>query len=111
MPVFAAANVSDPVGVLDIPTNGIAKALIKGNGGLPSEFPFDLGAVDGVAAIVAGAVSDVADERTWLAHHVEQGVRQLQVSALAAAADVVDFADASFRPHPVDRGTVITNVN
>src|SRR5690606_40216999 len=66
---------------------------------MPAELAFDLAGVDGVAAVVAGAVGDEGDElapaRSRGAHLVEQvadGLDDLEVRALVAAADVVGLA-------------------
>ncbi len=68
--------------------------------GLPTEFLFDFAAIDGVAEIVAGAVVDVGDEGKEglrilvcdAGEFVDDGVQEVDIFLLAAAADVVDLS-------------------
>jgi hypothetical protein len=60
--VGAALHVGDPVLVGEVPLDGLADAGLEGLGRAPAEFALDLAGVDGVAAVVAGAVGDVGDE-------------------------------------------------
>src|SRR5689334_4241239 len=66
--ILAGADVGDPGPVLPVPGDRVAEALFKGDRRLPAQLIFNLLTVDGVAAVVAGAVGDVLDERFRLAH-------------------------------------------
>jgi hypothetical protein len=74
--------------------------------GAPAELALDLGRIDRVAAVVAGAVGDEGDElapaaavgeRALGVEHVADRLDDLQVGALGAAADIVAFADRALR--------------
>src|SRR5262249_21257741 len=109
--IFTAADVGDPLLVVEVPLHGLLEPFLEADRRPPAEFLLHFRAVDGVAAVVAGPVLDVADQRPRLAHRVEQRVRQFEVVALAVAADVVDLADAPLAPHAVDAGAVVADVD
>ena len=82
--------------------HGFADAGVESFGGPPAEFARHFAGVDGVAAIMAGAVGDVGDLRAVGlavcagAEFVEQGandVDDVEVGFFVPAADVVDLAD------------------
>ena len=50
-----------PVGVIQIPMHGFADAGLEGLGGGPAQLGFQLAGINGVAAVVAGAVGYVGD--------------------------------------------------
>src|SRR5262249_42379649 len=75
--VFSRARLRDPVGVLLVPADGLAQPLLERRPRPPAQRSLDLGAVDGIAAVVAGPVLDVTNEAARLAQEVEQQVRQL----------------------------------
>src|SRR5437660_7272360 len=77
--VVLGLDPGDPRGVRLVPGNSIADAAFEGPPRHPAQFAFRLRAVDGVTAIVAGAVFDVADQRPLLAKQVEQGMREVEV--------------------------------
>ena len=52
-----------PVLVFEVPLDGFAEAGLKGFAGFPAEVGADLGGIDGVAEVVAGAIGDKDDER------------------------------------------------
>jgi hypothetical protein len=51
-----------PGGVLAIPGYGLAEAGLEADFGVPDEVALDLGVVQGVAEVVAGAVGDEGEE-------------------------------------------------
>src|SRR4051812_46615377 len=72
--VGAASGALDPVGVLRVPADGLAQSRLPGLARPPDEFALHLGRVDGVAAVVAGAVFDELEERARLAQRSEDGL-------------------------------------
>ena len=54
--------VGDQPGLSRLPLHGLADAGMEGLRRAPAELALDLARVDGVAAVVAGAVPDVGDE-------------------------------------------------
>ena len=93
-----------------IPLYGGPQTIGKGNLGSPAQLALDLRAIDGIAAVMAGSVLDVADQRGGLAQRVEQQVSQLEVGLLAATADVVDLTRPALLQHSPDRRAMITHV-
>ena len=69
----------DPRAVPEVPFDRLVHAVAEGIFRLPAKLCGDLGVVDGVAAVVAGAVLNVGDEA-------------LDICALVVAADVVYLA-------------------
>ena len=70
--------------------------------GLPAELAPQLGRVDGVAAVVAGAVLDPIEIVGVLTHHLEDHPEHRNVVLLPVCADEVGLARAAFgeyRPH------------
>src|SRR5262245_20816782 len=65
--ILAGADVPHPVGVLLIPAHRLAQSLLERHLRFPVQLTLRLGAVDGVAAVVAGPVLDIADQRGRLA--------------------------------------------
>ena len=55
-------NGADPILIIEVPFNSFADPALEIVGGLPAEFLFYFGGVDGVAAIVAGTIFDERDE-------------------------------------------------
>src|SRR5437667_11045370 len=92
----------NPVGVLLVPLHGVAQPLLERDVWPPAQLALHLAAVDGVTAVVPGTILDVADERARLAHDVQKGQGEVEVGALAAAADVVDFAGPAGTPDAFD---------
>ena len=101
--VVAGADLGAPFEVGEVPRDGALEAGGPGFGGLPAEIALDLGAVDGVAAVVAGAVLDEGDEFAALLAAGERrglGVDEIadflddaQVGEFVAPADVVGAAE------------------
>ena len=83
--------------------DGFANAGFEGVGGDPAEFALDFSGVDGIAAVVAGAVFDKGDEFAGLAaefggefvHEVADQFDDADVGPFVVAADVVGFAEFS----------------
>src|SRR5215208_4002930 len=69
--VGAAARALDPVRVLPVPADGFSQPRLPRLPRPPAEFGFGLRRVDGVAAVVAGAVFDELEERARLAQGFE----------------------------------------
>src|SRR5690606_36592960 len=115
----AVEDVRGPGFVFEIPLHGLAEAgdvVLRGG---PAELGFDLGGVDGVAQVVAGAVGDEGD-LVGVGFAVgarpefdEQGAAQadeVDVIALVVAADVVGLADPTAGDHGVQRLGVVADV-
>ena len=117
--VFAAADSLDPVLVAQVPLYGGGQSLLKGHLPLPAQLLLDFGAVDGVAAVVAGTILYVGDGLTdclgglsqLLGRQLNELVQQLDVLPLVFATDVVFFTSAAL-PHDLpNRPVVVLYIN
>ena len=117
--VGAGLHVGHPVGVVQVPLHGFADAGVKRLGGLPAQFAFNLAGVDGIAAVVAGAVFDVGDLAAVAlpvgagAQFVEQsahGVDDVDVGFFVPAAHVVGFTQLARFEHAADGAAVVAHV-
>jgi len=92
-----------PGAVFQIPVHGLGEASSKGFEGFPAELGLEFGAVDRIAAVVAGAVGDIGDLGVvgssigaggFRIEEGAEGVYHIEVRALIEAADIVSLADA-----------------
>ena len=100
--VRPAGHVGHPRLVIQIPLHRLPDTGLEGFSRLPAEFAFDLGGVDGVAAVMAGAIGDVGNlflvrlaVSPW-AEFVEdgaQGMHDIQIRLLVPATDVIGLAE------------------
>ena len=79
--------------------------------GLPAELAAELGGVDGVAAVVAGAVAHPVEVVLVSAEGLEDLAQDGDVVALPVGADQVGLADAAPREDAPDGGAVVLGVN
>src|SRR5206468_12893814 len=107
-PVLARLDRLPPGAVVAVPLDGLREAFLEAPLGLPAELA-QLRGVERVAAIVPGAILDVADQRGVGARELEDALGDVQVLALLAA-DVVDLARRSLLEHQLDGGAVVACV-
>lgn len=95
--------------VLDVPVDGGLEALGEvGVGRPPAELALQLGRVDGVAAVVAGAVGDPVEVLGVAAHRLEDHAQDRDVVLLAVGADEVGLPRAALGEDvPDGRGVVL----
>ena len=98
--ILAGDDAGQPLLVAQVPVDGPGDALLEGDGGLPAQLRDDLAGVDGVPAVVAGPVLDVADQGLGLVEPAQDDLDDLEVRLLVAAADVVDLARGGAVPGP-----------
>ena len=93
----------------DIPVDGGLEALGEvGVGRPPAELALQLRAVDGVAAVVAGAVGDPVEVLGVLPHRLEDHAQDGDVVLLAVGADEVGLPHPALREDvPDGRGVVL----
>ena len=77
---------------------------------LPAELVAQLLGGERVAAVVAGAVGDVLDQRLVAAGQLDHPLDHLDVLALVGAADVVGLAGAALHQHGVDAAAEVLDV-
>ena len=105
--VGSAGDPLHPARVVQVPPDGLLDALLKGVGRGPAKFSGDLGVINGVPPVVAGAVLDVGDEALRLAQGLQDQTDDLDVGLLVVAADVVDLACFPLLQHRGDGGAVV----
>ena len=95
--------------VLDVPVDGGLEPLGEvGVGRPPAELALELGAVDGVAAVVAGAVGDPVEVLGVASHGREYHAQDRDVVPLAVGADEVGLPHAALGEDvPDGRGVVL----
>ena len=98
--------------VLDVPVDGLLQALGEvGVGRPPAELALELRAVDGVAAVVAGAVGDPVEVLGVAAHGLEDHAEHGDVVFLAVGADEVGLPHAALREDVPDGAGVVLGVD
>ena len=77
----------------------------------PAQLALELGAVDGVAAVVAGAVGDPVEVLGVLSHRLEDHAQDGDVVPLAVGADEVGLPHAALREDVPDGAGVVLGVD
>ncbi len=115
--VFAAEDGAPPVFVRQIPVHSLLQPVFESAARGIAEFAPQAGLVDGVAAVVAGAVAHELDaagvrraRRTAFVHDRAQGVHHLEVGALGTAADVVSPPGLATFENQFDAAAVVFHV-
>ena len=95
--------------VLDVPVDRLLEPLGEiGVGRPPAELALELGGVDGVAAVVSGAVGDPVEVLGVLSHRLEDHAQHGDVVPLAVGADEVGLPHAALGEDvPDGRGVVL----
>ena len=115
LPLGAVARLGGLLGrappglVGDVPVDGGLEALGEvGVGRPPAELALELGAVDGVAAVVAGAVGDPVEVLGVAPHRLQDHAQDRDVVLLAIGPDEVGLPRAALREDvPDGRGVVL----
>ncbi len=108
----------DPGGVVQVPANGLSEPFVKADALAPAEFGLEARAVDGVAAVVAGAVFDVGDEPAqargievgFFGDKLDEPLEEADVLPLVLAANVVGAAALAFAHDGPDRLVVVLDI-
>src|SRR6266567_3080779 len=88
--------------VLAVPRHRFGESPIEGHFRSPAD-GLELRGVERIPSIVPGPVCHRPDERRGLAEQVEDAVREIDISNLIAAADVVDLAGDTALDQQIDR--------
>ena len=105
--------------MVEIPANGAAQTAFEALGGRPAEFAGNLRSIDGIAPIVSGAIVDEGDELSagaegWIGTHlveeIADGGHDVEVPALAVAADIVGFAHTAALQNGANGGAVVEDI-
>lgn len=98
--------------VLDVPVDGLLEALGEvGVGRPPAQLAPQLRAVDGVAAVVAGAVGDPVEVPGVAAHRLQDHAQDRDVVPLAVRADEVGLPHPPLGEDVPHRGAVVLGVD
>ena len=116
--VVAGGDVVHPVLVVEVPADGLLDALLELERRLPAQLALQLGGIDGVAHVVAGAVRDIGDQihvgalgtAQHPVHRVDQHLDDVDVLPLVEAADVVGVAHLALVEDEVDGAGVILDI-
>ena len=118
LPLCAVAGLGGLLGrappglVGDVPVDGGPQALGEvGVGRPPAELALELRAVDGVAAVVAGAVGDPVEVLGVAAHGLQDHAQHGDVVLLAICADEVGLPHAALREDVPDGAGVVLGVD
>ena len=96
----------------DVPVDGGLQALCEvGVGRPPAELALELGGVDGVAAVVAGAVGDPVEVLGVAAHGREDHAQNGDIVLLAIGSDEVGLPHAALREDVPDGAGVVLGVD
>ncbi len=118
LPLRAVAGLGGLLGrappglVVAVPGYGLGESGGEvGAPGLPAQLAAQLRAVDGVAAVVAGAVAHPVEVVPGPAEGLQDLAQDAQVVALAVGADQVGLADAAASEDAPDGGAVVLGVD
>ena len=118
LPLGAVARLGGLLGrappglVLDVPVDGGLQALGEvGVGRPPAQLALELGRVDGVAAVVAGAVGDPVEVLGVAAHGLQDHAQDGDVVLLPIGADEVGLPHAALGEDVPHRGAVVLGVD
>jgi len=108
----------DPGGVVQVPANGLSEPFVKADALAPAEFGLEARAVDGVAAVVAGAVFDVGDEAAqardveagFFGDELDEPLEEANILPLVFATDVVGAAGLPLAHDGPDRLVVVFDI-
>src|SRR5450432_1250966 len=105
--IFARAGVVEPSGIALVPVNGAAYALFKWHYWRPSQLALKFRTVQGVAAVVAGAIFHILHQGFRLAQMLQDGAHDFQVRLRNSGRDVVDRSGRRFFQCQGNRAAII----
>src|SRR5437899_12017401 len=88
-PKLSGLDLFPPRGVLPVPVHRGLQGRVQGMLRRPPQLP-DLVAVQGIAAVVAGTVGDMPDQRQRFSKQLEDRLGHLLVMSLVSSPDVLD---------------------
>ena len=108
-----------PDRVVQVPLHGLGNPGVEGFGRTPAKLTLQLARIDGVAAVVAGAVGDVGDlfgvalaigTRAQLVQQAADGLDDFDIGFFVPAADVVGFTQLAGFEYAADGAAMIRDV-
>jgi len=117
IPVHTIPDPFPPGLVIQIPVDGLLDAGLEGIGRLPAQLVNDPRRVDGVAAVVSGAILDVGNQITFGLFTRPRCIQactnqtdDIYIRPFVAAADIIGFAQLAFVENRIDAPTVVFDV-
>src|SRR5205807_9227383 len=108
-PKFSGLDLFPPRGVLPIPVHRGLQGRVQGMLRRPPQLP-DLVAVQGIAAVMAGTVSDMPDQRQRLPEQCEDRLGHLLVGPLVTRAKVVYLSRLALLEHERNALAVVLHI-
>src|SRR2546425_12440475 len=108
-PKLSGLNLFPPRGVLPVPVHRDLQGRVQRMLRRPPQ-PSDLVAVQGIAAVMAGAVCDVPDQRQRLPEQFEDCLGYLLVGRLVASPNVIDLTRRALAEDQIDRPAMILHI-
>ncbi len=117
--IVTAGHGFDPVLVIEIPADGLTDTGLESFSGMPTKFVLNFRGVNGVAAVMAGAVGDKGDlflvgfpvgARREFVEDRANGVDDIEVRFLVPAADVIGLSGPSSGENTANGGTMVVHV-
>src|SRR5881296_2629296 len=106
---LSGLNLFPPRGVLPVPVHRGLQGRVQGVLRHPPQLS-DLVAVQGIAAVMAGAVSDMPDQRQRLPEQLEDCLGYLLVGPLVDSPDVIDLTWSALVENQIDRPAMILHI-
>lgn len=116
--VLAGGDIVHPFLIVEIPADGLFDTFLELEGGLPTELVLELGGVDSVAQVVAGAVGHIGDEllagALGVAEEAVDGLddhlHDVDILPLVEASDIVGIAGLSLMENHIDGAGVVHHI-
>ena len=116
--VLTGGDVIHPLLVVEVPADSLFDAFLELEGGFPAELVLELGGVDGVAQVVAGAVGDIGDEllagafrvAEQTVHGLDNNLHDVDILPLIEAADVVSIARLALVENNIDGAGMVDHI-
>src|SRR4051812_11705839 len=89
--ICAVASALDPRRVVAVPAERVSESAFPRLARAPAELALELARIDGVAAVVAGAVADELDQRIGLVEPAQDRLDHFEIAPLVAGADVINL--------------------
>ena len=104
--------------LVQVPLNGLPQSGFESVGGLPAEFGLNLFRIDGIAAVMAGAVRDEGDEAARVTtqrggqfiYHIADHLHEMQVGQFVLAAYIVSLPGFAAGENVPQRLTMVADM-
>ncbi len=108
---FGILEAEPPLGILLVPADGIAEALLEVHPGFPTELAPSLADIHGVTTVMSRAVFYVTDEGGGFAENIEDLADNKNVGWLGTDAEVIDFSGLALFESQKDTTAMVLHVD